>query len=430
MLSSVRAWLDEPKSRASCYIAWIASGAAFVAITAALGGPSLGDSQETQLTSWSIAHGQFACAYVSEPRVIQEGPLYGLLSAPFDWIFHIGGSVVYPSAAQLGPHCSDAISAVSFWSLRSLPLSGSLRVGYLVWIAMLFGVVALLRSCGRGRSGWEMATVAALAVAPPVFMCLQEDFHPEDLLCMGLVLGALASFRRRSWWWSGVLTGLAVTTQLFGLLIVAPLLVLAPGRARLRFAAGALGSFLAVYGPLGVATHGRIFSILTGTKVTMAGWSVLGHAHLHGAVFVVASRILPIVSSVGLALWFRVRLGVRSLEPVPLVALIGLSFACRLVFEVNLFSYYFMALAVSIVLLQALEGKVRVWTVPWLAAIAVAFYPLWSQDGFARLEWVFQLVLVPSGIALVVAQLRSYLRAMRLEVALDSFDQDRQLVKM
>jgi hypothetical protein len=267
MLSSVRAWLDEPKSRAACLIAWLASGAALIGITAVLGGPSAGDSQETQLTSWSIAHGQFACAYVSEPHVIQEGPLYGLLSVPFNWIFHIGGGVAFPSAAQLGPHCGNAFSAVSLWSSRSLAINGSLRVGYLAWIAMLIGVVALLRVCGRGRCGWEMAAVVAVAVAPPVFMCVQEDFHPEDLLCMGLVLAAIACVRRGAWSWSGVLTGLAMTSQLFGLLIVAPLFVLAPGRARLRFAAAALGSFLVVYVPLGVATDGRILSILSGASV-------------------------------------------------------------------------------------------------------------------------------------------------------------------
>jgi hypothetical protein len=130
----------------------------------------------------------------------------------------------------------------------------------------------------------------------------------------------------------------------------------------------------------------------------------------------------------GLALWFRVRFGARSLDPVPLVALIGLSCACRLVFEVNLFSYYFMALAVSIILIQVLEGTVRMLTVPWLAAIALAFYPLWIPDRFADLMWVFQTVLVPSGVALVVATLRSYLRDERSSVGFEAFNPALRLV--
>jgi hypothetical protein len=424
MLSSARAWLDEPKSRAACIIAWVASGAAFVGITAALGGPSLGDSQETQFTSWSFAHGQFACAYLSEPHFIQEGPLYALLSAPFDWIFRVGGSVAFPSGAQLGPHCTHALSAVSFWADRSLPLNSSLLVGYLVWFTLLFGLVALLRACDRGRCGWEIVTVVAVALTPPVFMCLQEDFHPEDLLCMGLVLGGLACIRRGRWGWSGVLTGLAVAAQPFGLLAIAPLIMLATGRLRLRFAVAALASVAAVYVPVGIATDGRSFSILTGASVTLGGWSVLGRAHLHGTALVLISRILPIVCSMGLALWFRVRLGARTLEPVPLIALIGLSFACRLVFEVNLFSYYFLGLAVSIVLLQVLEGKLYAWTIPWLAAVAIAFYPIWAPDQvrLADLVWLFQIVLVSSGIALVAATLRSDVRAERKSVALGAFD--------
>lgn len=431
MLPSLRAWLDEPKSRLGCLVGWLASGALFVGTTAVLGGPNTADDLETQFTSWSIAHGQFTCSYV--PHLIQEGPLYALLSAPVEWMLRIGSTAPFPTAAQMGPHCSHAIDSVNAWASQASPVNGSLLAAYLVWIPLLCGVIALLRACGRGRCGWEIATAIAVAVTPSVFMCLHEWFHPEDLLCMGLLLGGLACVRRGAWSWSGVLTGLALTSQLFGVLVLAPLLVLAPGRSRFKYAGAACGSFLAVYVPLGVATHGRILSILTGTSVTDEGFALLGQARLHGVVLVIVSRMLPIFGSMGLALWLRTRLGARSLEPVPLVALVGLSFALRLVFEVSIYGYYFMALAVSMVLLQVLEGKVRPWTVLWFEGVALAFLPPWTnlyQIHFADLEWASQIVLVPTGIAIVALTLQRYLSEQRVAVRVQALEPAPQLARV
>jgi hypothetical protein len=98
--------------------------------------------------------------------------------------------------------------------------------------------------------------------------------------------------------------------------------------------------------------------------------------HLHGALLVAASRLLPIALAMALAWWALRRLGPSVLEPLPLVSLVATSLSLRLVFEQNLFGYYFMALAVSLVLLDVIVGRIRGQLVAWLALLVLAFSPV------------------------------------------------------
>lgn len=77
-----------------------------------------------------------------------------------------------------------------------------------------------------------------------------------------------------------------------------------------------------------------------------------------------------------MALWAVRRIGPAVLEPVPLMSLIAASLSLRLVFEENLFGYYFMALAVSLVVLDILCGRIRERLVAWLVLVALAFNPV------------------------------------------------------
>ncbi len=70
------------------------------------------------------------------------------------------------------------------------------------------------------------------------------------------------------------------------------------------------------------------------------------------------------------------RLGRSVLEPVPLISLIATSISFRLVFEQNLFGYYFMALAVLLLLLDAVHGRIRGQLVAWLTLVVLAFDPV------------------------------------------------------
>ena len=97
--------------------------------------------------------------------------------------------------------------------------------------------------------------------------------------------------------------------------------------------------------------------------------------HLHGAPLVAVSRILPIVIAMALAWWAVRRLGSAVLDTVPLLSLVATSLSLRLVFEQNLFGYYFMAIAVLVVLLDVVQGRIRWQVVAWLTLVTLAFNP-------------------------------------------------------
>ena len=128
---------------------------------------------------------------------------------------------------------------ISGWSIGAGALTNTLRIGYVGWFVLLGGIVSFLRASGRRRRGWEPATLLVVACLPPVWLCLVEYFHPQDLIAMGLALGALACARRDSWVAAGVLVILAFLSQQFAILVAVPLLVLAPAKRRPAYVAAA-----------------------------------------------------------------------------------------------------------------------------------------------------------------------------------------------
>jgi hypothetical protein len=276
----------------------------------------------------------------------------------------------------------------------------TLWIGCVGWIVLMAGLVALLRAWGRGRCGWEAVLVIVMACVPPVLAPMTEYFHPEDLMAMGLSLGALACARRGSLGWTGVLFGLAVLSQQFAVLLIAPLFVLLPWNQRIRMAWCAIGTASLVVIPLVLVTEGHTAeSVILGPGTpSTSGLALLGGLPIQGLSLVVACRGLPIVLSMALAWLAQRRLGSAVLEPVPLVSIIATSLTLRLVFEVNLFGYYFMAVAVSLVLLEILRGRISMYLVGWLILVVLGFdrlpwgfYPL-QQTEYVRL---WQLVVVP-----------------------------------
>jgi hypothetical protein len=160
-------------------------------------------------------------------------------------------------------------------------------------------------------------------------------------------------------------------------LVLAPLFVVAPANRRLRFAAAAIAAAAVIVLPMTAVTSGRALGpVLIGSGNTPSvGGPLVWELHLHGALLVGVSRVLPIVLAMLLASWALRRLGPAVLEPVPLMALVATSLSLRLVFEQNLFGYYFMALATALVLLDALRGHVRGHLLAWIALVALAFDP-------------------------------------------------------
>ena len=164
---------------------------------------------------------QFGCAFPSASTTTD--PFYPLFSGGVAALASIGHAVPFPPQAALGPRCDRAVSVINRWSMEAGAWPQTFEIGYLSILPLLAGVVAVLRTIGRGRRRWEPATVVTVALLPPVWLCVEGTFHPEDLFAMGFSLLAIASARRTAWAWAGLWVGLALVAQPFALLVATPL---------------------------------------------------------------------------------------------------------------------------------------------------------------------------------------------------------------
>jgi hypothetical protein len=433
-------WLDRPLSGWWCAFGWLAATVVFMGLVRLCGGPSEGDLNESAYSTWAIAHGQIACAYPPAtsfhfPPFTFPGPfiapLWTMLSGAVGSMFPIGHGVSFPTHGALGSHCSRASEAMYKWSVASSAVASTIRLGYLGWLALMAGLIGLLRSSGRGRCGWEPVTLLFVACLPIVWMPLVQYFHPQDFLAVGLIFGTIACVRRGLWAWAGILIALAVMSQQFALLALAPLVMLAPSTQRAKFfGAGAVTAALILL-PLTIITSGRVVrAMLLGSGNTNSyGGTVLWEMHFHGSILVFLSRVLPILLSILLARWSMRRLGPIALDPIPLISLIATSLSLRLVFEQNLFGYYFMALAVTLVALDIVNGRMRGQLVAWLALVVLAFSPVLGGLISNIVAWSYQehefapLVFMAVTLVLIVldarrGQIRGYLVASFILTAL------------
>ena len=264
------------------------------------------------------------------------------------------------------------------WAQNSAAIFPTIGLGYVSWFFLIAGIVSILRASGRGRSGWEAFGVIFIALVPIVWEPLLLFYHPQDLVCLGLSLAGAACALRREWFWAGLLVGLAISSQQFALLVLAPLAVVAPGKDRWRLLGSSAVIVVVLSLPFIVATSGRaLHSVLLGTGDSVThGGAILWEAGPRGAALVFFSRIVPIL--VGLAIaWFGLRrLGPKVREPLPLVSLLATSLSMRVLFEEGLYGYKFMALAVMLVILAIVEGRIRGQLVAWLALATLAFNPI------------------------------------------------------
>lgn len=392
-------WLDHPLSGVWCVVGWIVATLLFVGVIFALGGVSGDDGYQSAYSIWAISHGEVSCAFLTGTAehpgdgVPQTGayppPVYPLLAGGLAVLTHTGSSLPFPSRADLGHGCANALPAMYHWAIRTAALVPTLRLGFVSWIALMGGAIALLRACDRGRRRWEPFTVIVMACLPPVWSCVGNVFHPQDLIAMGLILGGIACVRRDAWVWSGILVALAVLSQQYALLVAVPVLIVAPSGRRLRFALAAIATAAAMVAPIAATTSGAVIRAITlGTGDSPGyGGTVLWELHLHGATLVLVTRILPIVASGFLGYWFVRHLKPVSLDPVPLMSLVALALSMRLVFEQNLqHGYYMMAFSVSLFLLDVVSGRVRAVLVAWLILVTLVF-DNGSTDLFYDVSW-------------------------------------------
>jgi hypothetical protein len=402
-------WLDKPQSALVCFSSWILSSAVFVGAIALFGGPTQGDASESLYATWAVAHGKIACVYPpASPIPVSKffpfyqpspavPPIWPLISGAWAALTTIGHTAPFPSQHALGTDCINGYPAMYEWAQNTAAIFPTIGSGYLAWFVLLAGVVAVLRASGRGRTGWEVFGVVLLSLAPIVWEPVIYEYHPQDLVALGLTLAATACVLRDRWVWAGILLGLAVASQQFALLALATLFVIAMGNRRwkLAIAAGAVIALVSL--PFIIATSGRATQAVvfgTGDSHTYGG-TLLWETGIRGASLVFCSRILPIFISMAIAFWASRRLRARIFEPTPLISLLAMTLSLRVIFEEGLFGYKFLALAVMLIVLAIVRGHVRGQLIAWLALATLSFNPIpagltinarsWGTDAAAAL---------------------------------------------
>ena len=196
-------WLDMPQSGLVCVSSWVLSSAIFIGMVALFGGPTQNDAVESLYATWALAHGKVACAYPPVSPVPASKyflfyqphpappPLWPLISGGIAAVTRIGHTATFPSQNALGASCADGYYGMYKWAQDTAAIFPTIGLGYWSWFVLLAGVVALLRASGRGRTGWEVFGVISVALLPLVWMPLLDQFHPQDLVALGLRSAAL-----------------------------------------------------------------------------------------------------------------------------------------------------------------------------------------------------------------------------------------------
>lgn len=377
---------------------WVLVGAVFLAWATYLGGPNAGDSAETNYATWAVAHGAWSCLYPpaahhvifasdAQPFAV-AGPLYPLLAGLVSWVARIGHAVTFPTAADLGPHCLHGYARLQTWSQRARVLNPTLRIGYLSWVVLAAGLAFVLRVARQCASLFEPLAALVVTLSPAVVHSLTNYFHPEDLLALGLTLLAAAELLRGRASSAGAILGLAVAAQPLALLATTVLGVVAVRTRRWQLLASVAATLALVALAVGALTQGRGLRPTlmgsnrivpsSGVPTHSAGGTVLAAAHLSGLALFALARLAPLLTAAAVTWWVTGRNARASHDAPTVLSLLGLAFVARLVFEENIFSYYFAAVVVMLVAADFARGRWRTSSATWLVlcALAYPFLPL------------------------------------------------------
>ena len=410
-----QSWFTRPLAGWWTLAGWFVATGVFVAWVAIPGGPAVGDAYEIIYPIWATSHGQFACMYPPHPSAILSfaSPVLPLIAGAVVFVARIGHTVPFPTGAALGNNCGNTVNAMVGWSIKTNAVFPTLWSGCVSWLVLMAGLIALLRASGRGRTGWEPTALVIVASLPPVWMCIEMYAHPQDLVAMGFCLAATGCALRCRWIAAGVLIALGVLAQPFAFLVAIPLFVVAPAARKLPFVIGAVVTAVIIDLPLFVVTSGSAaHTIFLGSgNSVQSGGSVLWEIHLPHTVLTQISRIAPLVACLVVAWLVQRRLGSAVLAPLALTSLVAVSLSLRLVFEDNFYSYYFMALAVMLIVVDVIQGRIRQTVVAWLAMASLIYTEptliVWrhSWDQSAR-HWIPAIVMIVALLLIVRDVLR------------------------
>jgi len=358
----------------------------FLVIVFARGGPNPAetDAHAVTLPTSAIARGDLRLA--EEQTLVPNPPGYPLLMAP---VVKVLGSVLGSArwcddkpipAALRGP------GAAYFRSILS-PCSPALAVAHrpryplwyrsqavltvLAFVVLLAGALVLLRSAGRGGGVGEMGLALALLVLPGTTDAVAQSFHPQDLMSVGFACAGAGLALRRRTVAAGVAFGLAFLCKQFAVLALVAVVATAPGwRDRLRIAVPAAVVVAAGVLPFYVVAPTATVHALSAVYVSGAGLektpTAVGLLAVPEQTKLELARDLPVAAAVGVGvvLWARGRR--RRVGPVPVVGAVLACLALRLVFEVTILDYYFLAVGAMLLVLDFCLARPPLWAAGWI----------------------------------------------------------------
>ncbi len=399
-------------------------------LTAATGGFIEGDAGEVLPTAWMIAHGDFGCAYPNSfapassaqtlPMIpVLAAPLYPLIASGYLALLSPRPAPAFPSARAAGPGCARSYALVSRWMSDAGVYLSTLWSASLAWIALAGAMWMALKESRHRRSRALALFVAALALGPPLYEAFAAYYHPQDLLAIALAVLAARRAGRRQWVAAGVLCALGLLTQQFDLFVALPLLVASLRLRDTRFLTGLVATYVAIAVPLLVLSHGTVLRalVLGSDRLTpshhaihSSGGTWLAGLHPAPIVAFVVARILPVVLSAALSVWAARRLGADIIQPQYLMPVIGISFALRLLFEMNMFGYYFAAVYVFALLSLAFARLNARAMAVGLGLFMIGFDPLVFTSKFMGITVTTSYLRLPGLAVLAVLVALSLLR--------------------
>lgn len=355
------------------------------------GPPSSGDTLPLTAVTTDLAHGDLHSA--ASVNTLPDPPGYPLLAALF--VASLGSVVGSPRwcttegrAAALTKTLpaseretlGNAIAECGFRvrepdGRTGAPLPPWYRsqglLGVAAWLVLAAGSLSLLRASRLSSRLRETALLGFLIVLPAASSAIVQLYHPEDMACLGLSLGALSAALRSKWVLAGGLFGFALLTKQFAVLVMLPVLLCVVPRGRRM--AGFLGGTVVCL-VLGIAPF-----LLESPTATLENLSGIGHAGavvgttvvsllgVRGTALSIIARGAPVALAAVVCIWIR-RVEPDLRDPARVVGLVLVCLSGRLVFESVVFPYYLLAASAVIFCSDLIAHHLPYRSLTWCAA--------------------------------------------------------------
>ena len=395
------------------------SCALFLLIIFVRGGPNPAetDAHADTLAATAISHGDLSAA--ERATLVPNPPGYPLLTAPFVLVLRpwVGAprwcdDKPVPPTLRSGPGSAFYRAIFAPCGAPATPPSRPLwyrsqaLLTVLGFAVLAVGAILLMRAAGAGRGWRECVLVVALALLPATTDAVAQTFHPQDLMSVGFAFMGIAQALRRRWLMVGIAFGVAFVCKQFALLPLIGVLAAAPTwRARLLCvlpAAGVIGVVVLPFYIVDPADTVHALSAVYVAGVTVVKTTtVLGQLGIGEQAKLEIARDGPLACTVVLAYLCRRLRGPRLLETEALLGLVVACFAVRLVFEVGLLDYYFLAVGAALLALDICCARVPVRTIGWVVATRFGLTWVAAHASPMLTAWLYLgLALVPVAMGL------------------------------